>query len=643
MPFDGADGYKVATLAMARSWAPHRPLTTAAWSDKHRMLSTKSAAEAGKWENSRIPYLKGIMDALDETHPAPLVVFKKSSQVGGSELALNWIGRTIHQNPASFLCLFPTEKDAKKWVRNRLDAMLADTPVLRRIIPPGRRADSGNTLQEKQYPGGVLYTGSANVPSDIASVSVPNLLLDEVDRMPRELEGEGDPVDIAKARNTTFPRNKVLEISSPTTEEKSRINEDWLVSTMDRFYVPCPLCSHMQYLRFEQLKWPDGDPSKAQYACESCDKLFAEHHKTDILAAGEWRAEHPERETEVKGFHINGLYSPIGLGRKWTNHAGTYERAKGSQARLQVFYNTRLGEVVKSDRIKLEWEGVKERAEPYQLRTIPPGVLVLTAGADVQHNRIEVQILGHGRGEHATVIDYQTLWGDPTRADATADGEPSVWQKLDEYLASEMLNDFGVAMRPVCTMVDSGNWQHEVTNFTRTRRNKGIFASKGSSVESRQPIGRPTLVDVNYRGMSYKRGAEQYQVGVSELKRVLYKRLEADGKCLPADRLVTFSRDLPPEYFRQLVAEVFDPKEGWVQLYDRNEALDTFVLALAAAMHQTVQVHRLRELDWQRYEQMFQPAMAPTPRPNTAATETKLVATRGFLPTAAVVSGRDGR
>jgi phage terminase large subunit GpA-like protein len=632
MSYDGADGYRIASDALAKVWAPHRPLGAAKWADKYRRLSGKSAAEAGKWHNSRIPYLKGIMDALDETHPAPLVVFKKSSQVGGSECGLNWIGRTIHQNPASFLALFPTEKDARKWVRTRLDSMLSETPELRKIIPPGRRSDSGNTLQEKHYPGGVLFTGSANIASDVASVSVQNLLLDEVDRMPLMLEGEGDPVEIAKARNTTFPRNKVFEISSPTTEESSRIHADWLISTMDRFYVPCPECGHMQYLRFEQLKWPDGEPSKARYHCEDCAESFAEHHKTDMLAAGEWRAEHPDRETLIKGFHISGLYSPIGLGRAWTNHAATYDRARGSPTRMQVFYNTRLGEVVKSERIKVEWEGVKERAEPYKLRTIPRGVLVLTAGVDVQKDRVEAQIIGHGRYEHTTVIDHTVIYGDPTRSDATADGEPSVWSKLDEYLAAEMLNSCGVAMRSVCTLVDSGNWQHEVTNYTRTRRTRGIFASKGSSVETKQPIGRPTLVDVNYRGATYKRGAEQYQVGVSELKRVVYKRLEADMVSLPADRLIAFSADLPPEYFRQLVSEVYDPKEGWVQLYDRNETLDTLILALAAGMHHSVQVHRLRELDWQRLEQLYEPAVA-VQQPIGAAL---VRPSRGFLPTAAM-------
>jgi phage terminase large subunit GpA-like protein len=625
VPFDGPDGFVAGCEDWAALWAPKRPLSISSWAGRYRRLSGKTAAEPGPWRNDRIPYLASIMDALDSRHPAPLVVFVKSSQVGGSELALNWIGRTIHQSPGSFLALFPSEKGARKWVRTRLNAMIAETPELRKLVPLGRKSDGGSTLQEKHYPGGVLFTGSANIPEDVASVSVPYVLLDERDRMPRALEDEGDPVELAKRRTANFVRRKVLEVSTPITEEASGIWPDWLISTQDRYHVPCPDCGFMQVLRFPQLQWPDGKPAQARYACESCGSLFDERHKTDFLAAGEWRSEFPEREAEVKGFHISGLYTPIGLGDTWAQHAAAWDRAKGNPAKIQVFTNTRLGEVVKSGKERVDWETLKARAEPYKLRTIQPGALVLTAGADVQVDRVEVQVLGHGRNESIVVVDYHVIFGDPTREE--------VWQALDAFYESQMLNDFGVTMRIQSMAVDSGSWQHEVTNYTRTRKSRGIFAAKGSSIASRQPIGKPTLVDVNWRGNTWKRGAEQYQIGVSMLKSVLYRRFKADGEALPADRHVRFSSELTDEYFRQVAAEVFDPKAGWVKIYDRNEALDTFVLAMAASLHQSVQVHRHRELDWQRLEQLYQPATRPTEPPKP---ELRLPGGR-MMPTSAIV------
>ena len=631
MPFDGPDGYQVALQAFARGIRPRRILGIAAWAQKYRRLTAKGgAAEVGPWRNDRIPQLLGVMAALDDAHPAPLVVFVGSLQIAKSEVGLNWVFRCIHQAPTGILAAFPNEKAAKKWVRTRLNSGIAEIPVIRALVPLGRKIDSGNTLTEKHYTGGVLYTGSAGVPSDMASISVPKVLLEEVDRWPQVLEGEGDPVELAKGRTAAFPgRVKVFVNSTPTTEEESRIWPMWLGSTMERYFVPCPTCNAMQVLSFDNLKWPDGKPAMAVLQCEECAVTIAERRKPDMLHAGQWRAEHPELEEIVKGFHLNGLYTPIGLGRSWVDHARAWDQARGNPAKEQVFYNTRRGEVVKSDRVKLDWEAVAARREPYRLRTIPKGCLLLTAGADVQGDRIEVCIIGWGRSERAVVIDHAILSGDPTR--------PEVWQALDAYLAGEMSNAAGVTMRIQCAAIDSGNWQHEVINFTRTRRGRNIIATKGSSIRTRQPIGRPTLVDVNYRGHQQKRGAEQYQIGVTVMKTTLYARLKADAEALPTERHMRFSEELPDEYFRQLTAERYDPQHGWQKHYDRNEVLDITIMATAAAMHQSCQIHRLRELDWQRLEALYEPKDGAAKPPVAIVGPVMPVLAGRFMPTSALV------
>lgn len=640
-PFDGADGYIAACQDWAALWRPRVPLSISAWAAAHRRLSGKTAAEPGPWSNERVPYLAAIMDALDRSHPASVVVLAKSTQIGASECALNWIGRTIQEEPASFLALFPSEKGARKWMRTRLNVMIAETPTLRKLIPLGRKAASlhfgvdwqaeNSTLQEKHYPGGVLFTGSANIPEDIASISVAYLLLDEIDRFTQALEDEGDPVDIAERRTANFPRRKIFKISSPTTEETSRVWPSFLASTQDRYHVPCPDCGHMQTLRFANLTWPEGKPKQAMYRCESCAVLFEERHKTEMLRAGEWRADFPEREAEIKGFHINGLYSPIGLGDSWSQHAVAWDRAKGNPIKTQVFMNTRAGEPVKSGKERVDWQVIKERAEPYKLRTIPQGVLLLSSGTDVQHDRLETVILGHSRGDRISVIDYDIRYGDPTRDD--------VWRELDDYLARSIDNSFGVPMRITTSAIDSGNWQHEVTNFTRTRRARNIIACKGSSIATRQPIGKPTMVDVNYRGKDQKHGAEQYQIGVSVLKTLIYRRLNADTEATIANRHFHYSTDLNEEFYRQWAAEVFDPKAGWVKIYDRNEVLDTIVLAIAAGLHQSMQIHKMRDADWVRLEQLYEPTTNVPPAPEPIIGREPLPKRGGgFLPTIAPTS-----
>lgn len=640
MPFDGPSGYASTLDALAKAWAPRRPLSTATWADKFRKLSGKSAAEPGQWRTLRIPFLRGVMDSLDFTHPAHTVVFVGSSQIAKSECGLNWLGKLIHYEPCPLLILFPNEKQGRKWMAIRFDPMVADTAELRALIPAGRRSDSGNTQTQKQFPGGVLFTGSGNIPSDLASISVRCLLLEEVDRLPLSIEEEGDPVELATARLAAFAaRSKIFMNSTPTTEENSRIWPAWLSGTMDRYHMPCPHCGHFQHLRWEQLKWGDK-PANAIYVCEENGCVIEEHSKTEMLAAGEWRSEHPEREAEVKSFHANGLMTPLGLGRTWANHAAAWDRIQGSQGRLQVFYNTRLGEVHKGERQKLSWEAVYERREPYRLRTIPKGVLLLTSGTDVQNDRLETQIIGSSRGEVHTVIDYVVHYGDPTRSE--------VWAELDAYLAREFVSAGGVKMRLSCSMIDSGFLPTHVLNFTRERRARNIFASRGSSVATRQPIGKPSFPDIKGRSKPQfdQRGAQRYELGASMLKHWLYEQLRSDGGApekpvLPVGRHLHFSDELQPDYFKGLVADVYDPKKGWQDRvnFHHNEQLDTFCMARAAAMHHSVAVHKLREPDWQRLEQLYEPTGAPA-KPVEPLLGATPVPTRfgGFLPTRARVS-----
>lgn len=602
-----------ARRAAARGLRVVEPVGIADWSEANRYLSDKEASEYGRFRNERIPFLRAIMDALDERHPAEVVSFMKSAQTGGTTVGQNWLGWTMHQSPATVMVLMPTEKIGLRWVRSKFRPMVRASPVLRGLVSLGsRRKVDGEegTMQEIHFAGGAIYVASANIPDDMSMVSCRRLLLDEVDRFTQEIEKEGDPIELVQERFNTYKgRRKCFKISTPT-DDASRIAEAYDESSRGKFFVPCPHCQAMQPLRWENLDYPEQQPALARYRCEECAALIDEHHKTEMLAAGEWRHERPELcETNI-GFHINCLYVPTGLGDSWADNARKYERAKRDPAKLRVFENTRLGKIHRGQSIRLEAAELRRRTFDYRLRTIPRGVLILTAGADLQLDRIEVQIIGWSRNERITIIDYAVLPGSPTGTE--------VWNALDAYLAREIMNECGIAMRISCALVDSGNWQHEVTNFTRGLRNRQIFASKGSSVTTRPPIGRPTMVDVKYRGKADPRGAEQYQLGVHALKNTLFARLRADGELVDkrtedaqafvlADLMVRFPNELGEDYFDQVTAEKYDALKGrYVAIRERNEALDTLLMAMGAGMHHSVAVHKLRELDWQRLEGLYE-------------------------------------
>lgn len=625
------DGYRLLANAFADAMRPRAARSVSAWAEANRRLSGKSAAEPGPWRNARVPYLAQIMDTLGDDHPAPIVIFIKSGQVGATDAALNWVGWTIEESPAPMLVLFPTEKLGLRWSRNRLRTMLLETPPLRRLVPLGRKGDAGSTLLEIDFPDGQISIGSANVPTDLASTPAQRLFLDEVDRFPVSIDGEGDPVELAIRRTATWnTRRKVFINSTPTVESLSRINRWWQRSTQHRYFVPCPHCNEFQYLKWDNLRWPEDKPQLAAYVCEHCGASIEAHHKTDMLAGGEWRAEFPERE--VVGFHIHALYSPEGLGDSWAQNAQKWDEDKNFPEKKKTFINTRLGECQADPHERLDWEIVCARREPIALRTVPAGVLLLTCGVDLQKNRLAVQVVGWGRGERATPLDWIEQPGDPTR--------PEIWEWLSEYLGREFRNHRGVAMHIEATMIDAGYLQHEVTNFVRTRRGRKVFASKGMGDVNRQVISRPTPVDVRYGGRVHKQGAEIYLIGAATAKALLYARLHSDAETPQGERHVHFSDELPEDYFRQLCSEIFDPhRRRWIKTAERNEALDTFLLALAAAMHQSVAINRMTEAQWQRLEQLYQPEKgAPLTAPVLGTTP---VPRRGggFLPTSAKIAG----
>jgi phage terminase large subunit GpA-like protein len=102
---------------------------------------------------------------------------------------------------------------------------------------------------------------------------------------------QGDPIALAEARARTFGwRRKAFLVSTPTISGRSRIEREYAASDQRRFFVPCPHCGEMQWLRFERLRWEKGEPRSVRYYCETCDDAIEEHHKTAMLAGGSWHA-----------------------------------------------------------------------------------------------------------------------------------------------------------------------------------------------------------------------------------------------------------------------------------------------------------------------------------------------------------------
>ena len=566
--------------ALMEGLRPEQALTVSEWADKHRRLSSKASAEPGPWRTNRTPYLREPMDCLSSTSPIQRVVMMFAAQTGKTEAGANWLGYVIDHAPGPMLLVQPTVEMAKRLSKQRLESLITETPVLAEKIAPSRSRDSGNTMFAKDFPGGMMLLTGSNSATGLRSTPCRYIFCDEIDAFPSDVDGEGDPVSLAEKRATTFARRKILLTSTPTVKDFSRIEAEYERSDQRRFYVPCPCCSVMQWLKWPQLKWENNDPATAAYECEVCHERFAEIHKPAMLRKGEWRATAPSNG-KTAGFQLSGLYSPLGW-LSWADMVDDFLRAKTDAPMLKSFVNTRLAETWEEDfASKVSADGLLERCEHYEAAMVPEGGLALTVGVDVQDNRLAISVWAWGREEEGWLLDHQEIYGDPSRQE--------LWKQLDEVVLREWPHAVGPAMRPDVVAIDSGgHFTAEVYQYARERARQGVVAIKGQSQRGKPPIGKGSKVDVNHQGRTLKRGAVVYMVGGDTVKTTLFGRLKHNEQ---GAGFLHFHMGTTGEYFEQLTAEKQVlrynrggfPTREWVKKPSaRNEALDCLVYAYAA-------------------------------------------------------------
>ena len=605
-------------LDIERAWreglVPDPLLSVSEWSDRHRMLSSKASSEPGRWRTSRTPYLKAIMDCLSPTSPVERVVFMKAAQLGATEMGSNWIGYVIHHAPGPMMAVWPTVEMAKRNSKQRIDPLIDESSILRELIAPARSRDSGNTILAKEFRGGVLVMTGANSAVGLRSMPVRYLFLDEVDGYPIDVDGEGNAVALAEARTRTFSRRKIFIVSTPTIAGVSTIEREYEASDQRRYFVPCPHCGHRQWLRFEQLRWERGEdgnfPDTAAYVCESCEVPIPEHHKTWMLEHGEWRPM-AEGNNRTAGFHLSSLYSPIGW-RSWRDIALAWERSiskeSGSSAEIKTFKNTELGETWVEEGEAPDWQRLLERREDYRIGAVPIGGLLLTAGADVQKDRIEVSVWAFGRGKESWLVEHRVLMGDTARNE--------VWQSLAEVLRETWTHETGCQMPLSRLALDTGFATQEAYAFVRQVRDSRLMAVKGIA-RGAALVGTPTAVDATTGGKKLRRGIKVFSVAGGIAKLEFYNNLRKapevaeDGVTIRYPAGFVHLPKVDAEYLQQLCAEQLVTRRDrngfaireWQKMRERNEALDCYVYARAAAA--AAGLDRFEDRHWRELEKQL--------------------------------------
>lgn len=543
--------------------------TVSEWADQNRRLSSESSAEPGEWNTARAEYQREIMDACGDLNIST-VTLMFSAQTGKSECMHNLLGYIIERDPGPVMYVLPTLDMGKIWSTERLAPMLRDTPCLKGRVGDAqvKAKDTTNTKLHKVFPGGHLLIAGANSPATLSSHPIRTLICDEIDRFPLSAGAEGDPVKLATKRTATFWNRKIVLASTPTIKGASAIEKSFEESDKRYYHVPCPHCGEYQVLRWPSVVWEKDRPETARYQCAHCDDLWNDVERKNAVSKGHWVA---TREPKGHaGFWLWEAYSP------WVDLKDTvadFLKAKRQGPEdLKVFVNTSLAEL---------WEDESERVDDYALimrretyEKAPPEVVCITAGVDVQIDRIEVDRFGWSLNEQSYGLGKSILYGDPT-GDA-------VWRQLGEVLRIPVEHELYGEMPIMATAVDSGYLTQQVGKFCLPNYGRRIWAIKGIP-----GFGRP----IWEKSLNKLKGAELtfFLVGVDGAKETIYSRLRITDPTAPG--YCHFNMSYDEDHFKQLTSEevktVYKNRRkirqwGLKEGFKRNEALDLFVYALAA-------------------------------------------------------------
>lgn len=614
---------RVVAKAMA-GMLPPDDLTVTEWAERNRRLSAESAAEPGPWRTERTPYLREPMNAWTDPKVRHIVMVA-ASQVGKSEFLNNCIGYVIDQDPGSILFIHPTTIDAKEYSKLRIAPMIRDCPTLRAKVSDPKSRDSGNTILQKTYPGGILTMCGSTEAHALASKPIRYVLGDERDRWALSAGNEGDPWGLAMARQTTFYNAKSGEVSTPTVKNASAIETSYATGTMERWKSRCPHCGEYHEIRWADIRFDYDEKLIAgnktykvrdiYYICPSCGCISTELEMKH--APARWEADNPDAyEQGTRSFWLNAFVSQWA---SWESIILKYLEAIGNSRKMQVVYNTCFGELWEDRGDLQDEDSLMARREEYHAE-LPDGVLVLTAGVDTQDDRMEYEIIGHGHFGETWGIEKGLIMGRPD--------DDATWTKLDEMVFDRVLHfENGIGLKMSMSFVDEGgHFTQDVRLRCRERIGKKVFCIKGMPGPDKPYTAPPKQMKIVVKGRTVGK-CWQYQLGVDAGKQIIMDNLAVQT---PGSKYCHFPRrdDYGSAYFAGLLSERLVYKQNkrqpwqWEKIpgHERNEVLDCRNYAMAAFKALPADLdkidRKLKEMSGARRERVATPSVtAPAARP----------------------------
>jgi phage terminase large subunit GpA-like protein len=532
---------------------PPPKLRLSEWAEANIVLPQAQNPMGGRYRNW--PYLIAILDDFGDPNVEQISLIK-AARIGFTKGIMIALGAEVVNDPCPMILLMPTDEDARDAAVDEVEPLFESTPILKDLVPDNR-LDGRKTIVRKTYKNGAsLKILAARSPRKLRRHGAKIVYGDEIDAM--EVTPEGDPLTLVENRTLAYVDRKLVWGSTPTEEGISNIDRKYQASDKRVFEVGCPHCGGWFELLWSHIRFDSAtveQTGKAWAQCPHNGCVIEESSKRRMVeAAGKrhdpkngihygWRVTESSVTTH-HGYKLNALVSLLPH-TNWGKLAANFLEAKrGGPFMMQVFVNQTLAEVWSVSVNKLDAETLKERAEEIGLSNIPDWVLMLTAGVDVQDDRLEITVLGWGQSGSPAALAHHVIDGNTL--------DDSTWDALDKWLKRQWTHPNGWQIGIDATAIDSGGSEgrtQKVYDFTATRFKRRIFAIKG--VGGARPIWK--------RAEKMKGGARLFLIGHDVVKTECMERLATepyDKEGRRDENSIRISEDLPDEWFEGVTSEV---------------------------------------------------------------------------------------
>lgn len=610
---------------MGQYMAPPPRIDTAQWAAKYRHIA--KGPERGLWRNERTPYLVEPMQCASSHSPYERVVLWFATQLGKSEVLYNSVMQRIHTDPQDMMMVQPTLQDAQDHSAQRFLPTIMQTPAMHGKVAVRKSRDESTSWRSRSIQGGfTVFFAGANSAASLASKPLGFAVADEVDKWPADVDNEGPPLGLLEERMSNFSRRKLIIASTCSIKGQSVIEAEYLASDQRKFHVPCPHCGETQVLLWGAktdwgIKWLKTDggrarPETAVYICRHCGASIEEHRKDYMLSNGIWIPDAPGAGMGKRaGFWLNKLYSPLGW-KGWPALVEEWEKTQearliGNSSPLKKFLNSSLAETWEETGQGGDSKAMAARAEDYELGIVPRGALMLTMGVDTQPDRLEARVWAFGRGEESWLAARHIIYGDPNMDEGT---EGSPWTRLTEIRRTPIVHASGAQMVIEATCIDSGGHNtHAVYSYCRNHTQANVLAIKGSSLANRPIIGKPSMIDVSWRGKTLPRSLKLWPVGTDTAKHLLYGRMrvtQVGPGYVHTPKALIGTDEYEQMTAARLMPVIVQGKSSlrWITpAGKREEGGDCMVYAYAAACYLGIQTYK--DPSWARREGKVAPQL----------------------------------